>query len=154
MNLSINLADRLWSLLDQHFVYRLVLEMDYVDFFPSQLMGQLVMLHKRVLKRGGLTAFIGTITGMSECLAHLSLGSGLASFFVPQRSDAWRRSWRGFEMLDIGSEVSRAIILALVARLSAKVATCAGHTSFQVWVSLSVCHRIARRGEIRVVPHQ
>lgn len=60
-----NLADRLWSLLNQHFVYRLVLEMDYVDFLPSHLMGQLVMLHKRVLKQGGALR----LSGLSrECI--------------------------------------------------------------------------------------
>lgn len=63
-----NLADRLWGLLNQHFVYRLVLEMEYVDFLPSQLMGQLVMLHKRVLKHGGALR----LSGLSEeCLQAL-----------------------------------------------------------------------------------
>ncbi|NOZ39923.1 MAG: hypothetical protein GXP24_06830 [Planctomycetes bacterium] len=45
-----HIADRLWKLMNQQFVHRLVLEMDEVDFLPSLLMGQLVMLHKRVLQ--------------------------------------------------------------------------------------------------------
>ncbi len=65
-----NMADRLWSLLNQHFVYRLVLEMDYVDFLPSQLIGQLVMLHKRVLKHGGALRLCGL---SSECIEALHI---------------------------------------------------------------------------------
>jgi anti-anti-sigma factor len=65
-----NMADRLWSLLNQHFIYRLVLEMDYIDFLPSQLMGQLVMLHKRVLKQGGALRLCGL---SDECLQALHI---------------------------------------------------------------------------------
>ncbi|MBN1851664.1 MAG: STAS domain-containing protein [Pirellulales bacterium] len=46
-------ADRIWQILTNHFVYRLVLEMDEVDILPSHLMGQLVMLQKRVLQNDG-----------------------------------------------------------------------------------------------------
>lgn len=64
------IADRLWALLNQHFIYRLVLEMDYVDFLPSQLMGQLVMLHKRILKHGGALRLCGL---SDECLEALHI---------------------------------------------------------------------------------
>ena len=47
------MADRLWSILNNHFTYRLVLEMDEVAIMPSHLMGQLVMLQKRVLQHDG-----------------------------------------------------------------------------------------------------
>lgn len=47
------MADRVWSILNTHFVYRLVLEMDEIEILPSHLMGQLVMLQKRVLQHDG-----------------------------------------------------------------------------------------------------
>lgn len=65
-----HMADRLWALLNQHFIYRIVLEMDYVDFLPSQLMGQLVMLHKRVLRNGGALRLCGL---SDECLQALHI---------------------------------------------------------------------------------
>ncbi|HMO85554.1 MAG TPA: hypothetical protein PKC18_11620, partial [Lacipirellulaceae bacterium] len=54
-----DMADQLWKLADRHFVYRLVLEMDQLDTFPSRLMGQLVTLHKRVLQRQGALRLCG-----------------------------------------------------------------------------------------------
>ena len=48
-----HLADHLWATMDQHFIYRVVLEMQEVDFLPSRMMGQLVMLQKRILQQGG-----------------------------------------------------------------------------------------------------
>ncbi|MAT69978.1 MAG: hypothetical protein CMJ58_10700 [Planctomycetaceae bacterium] len=47
-------AEKLLSVADKHFIYRMVLEMDEVDFIPSRLIGQLVMLQKRVLQRHGM----------------------------------------------------------------------------------------------------
>ena len=47
------IADRVWQILSKHFVYRLVLEMDEVEILSSHLMGQLIMLQKRVLQHGG-----------------------------------------------------------------------------------------------------
>lgn len=48
------LADHLWELLEGHFTYRIVLDMRHVTLVNSTLIGQLVMLHKRVHTRGGM----------------------------------------------------------------------------------------------------
>ncbi|MBX3432024.1 MAG: hypothetical protein KF847_01625 [Pirellulales bacterium] len=48
-----DVADKLWSLADRHFIYRMVLELDELEVIPSRLIGQLVMLQKRVLQRNG-----------------------------------------------------------------------------------------------------
>lgn len=53
------LADRLWSMLERHFVYRLVLDLDQVQLLDSALLGQLVALYKRVHQRGGLMRLCG-----------------------------------------------------------------------------------------------
>ena len=62
------LADQLWSLLDQAFTYRLVLEMDEVRMLPSQLIGQLVLLHKRICLRGGMMRLSGLSAGNQQVL--------------------------------------------------------------------------------------
>ena len=81
-----DLADRLWSLLSRHFIYRLVLEMDEVDFLPSQLMGQLVMLQKRVLQHGGALRLCGLTASCAQALHFCRLDQALPSFHC--REDA------------------------------------------------------------------
>ncbi len=74
------LADRLWSLLDQHFIYRLVLEMDDVDFLPSRMMGQLIMLQKRVMQHDGALRLCGVSPSCAEALHLCRLDRALPSY--------------------------------------------------------------------------
>jgi hypothetical protein len=53
------LADEVWALLERHFVYRLVLELDEIELVNSFLLGQLVVLHKRLRERGGMLRLSG-----------------------------------------------------------------------------------------------
>lgn len=53
------LADEIWSLLERHFVYRLVLELDEIDLLHSYLLGQLVLLDKRVREHDGIMRLCG-----------------------------------------------------------------------------------------------
>lgn len=75
-----DLADRLWMLLERHFVYRLVLEMDEVELLSSRLIGQLVMLQKRVLQHDGALRLCGLSPACSEALHHCRLDQALPSF--------------------------------------------------------------------------
>jgi len=63
-----DLAGRLWSLLDRHFTYRLVLELEEVQVLRSALIGQLVMLHKRVCVHGGMVRLCGLSASNQEAL--------------------------------------------------------------------------------------
>ena len=83
-------AERLWVLLNKHFVYRLVLEMDEVDFLPSMLMGQLVMLQKRVLQHDGALRLCGLSPECEQALHFCRLDHTLAHFET--RADAVRGS--------------------------------------------------------------
>lgn len=74
------LADKLWEILDQHFIYRLVLEMDEVDFLPSRLMGQLVMLQKRVMQNDGALRLCGLSPRCVEALHLCRLDRALPSY--------------------------------------------------------------------------
>lgn len=82
------IADRLWKLLDQHFIHRLVLEMDDVDFMPSMLIGQLVMLHKRILQHDGAFRLCGLSKQCEEALHICRLDQALPHFTC--REDAVR----------------------------------------------------------------
>ena len=53
------LAETLWSLLEQHFTYRLVLECNSLLLLHTMLLGQLVLLHKRICVHGGLLRLSG-----------------------------------------------------------------------------------------------
>ncbi len=62
------LADELWSLLQRHFVYRLVLDLDEVGLLHSYLLGQLVVLHKRVRDHEGVMRLCGVSPYNQEVL--------------------------------------------------------------------------------------
>jgi len=83
-----DLADRLLSLLDKHFIYRLVLEMDEVEILPSLLIGQLIMLHKRILHHDGALRLCGLSHSCAEALHFCRLDQALPSFKC--REDAVR----------------------------------------------------------------
>lgn len=53
------LAERVWSLLEQSFTYRLVLELDQVPILQSYLIAQLVLLAKRIHTHGGILRLCG-----------------------------------------------------------------------------------------------
>ncbi len=53
------LADALWELLQRHFTYRLVLELDRVDVLNSHLIGQLVRLYKLICEHDGVMRLCG-----------------------------------------------------------------------------------------------
>ena len=53
------LAERVWHLLQQHFTYRLVLELDEVQVLNSCLIGELLQLHRRIEEHGGVMRLCG-----------------------------------------------------------------------------------------------
>jgi anti-anti-sigma factor len=57
-----DLANRIWKVLEQQFTYRLVLELDDLDILRSYVLGQLVVLHKRIHEHGGMLR----LSGLSE----------------------------------------------------------------------------------------
>jgi anti-anti-sigma factor len=57
------LADSLWRLLEQHFTYRLVLELDEVEVLDSELIGQLNRLYRRIEEHDGVMR----LCGLSAC---------------------------------------------------------------------------------------
>ena len=89
-------ADKLWSLADRHFTYRLVLEMNDVDMIPSRLMGQLVMLQKRVLQRDGALRLVGLKGDCEQALHFCRLDQALPSYDCREDAVMGRRRPRAF----------------------------------------------------------
>lgn len=73
-------ADQLWQMMQQHFVNRLVLEMDQVPLLSSDLIGQLVMLHKRIVMHGGLLRLAGLSRGNEDVLRMSRLDGRFPSY--------------------------------------------------------------------------
>jgi anti-anti-sigma factor len=62
------LAEKVWELMQQQFRSRVVLEMDGLPTISSYVIGQLVLLHKRVTTQGGLIRLCGLSQGAYEVL--------------------------------------------------------------------------------------
>ncbi len=54
-----DLAETIWQILEQHFVFRVILELDEVRLVDSRLLGQLLKLVRRIQNRGGLLRLCG-----------------------------------------------------------------------------------------------
>ena len=54
-----SMAESIWSVVQQHFVYRVVLECDQLTMLNSGLIAQLVGLHRRLQKQGGILRLCG-----------------------------------------------------------------------------------------------
>jgi len=80
------LANRIWSVLEQSFVYRLVLELDAVDHLHSSIIAQLVLLSKRIHSHGGLLRLCG-LTPVNQQVIHTCRLDGCLPNY-DSRSDA------------------------------------------------------------------
>lgn len=59
---EVEFAEAIWERMQQQFCHRVVLEMEQIPLLRSWLIGQLVLLHKRVTSQDGLMR----ISGMSD----------------------------------------------------------------------------------------
>jgi anti-anti-sigma factor len=65
------LAEVIWQALEQQFLQRVVIEMEQVEYLRSVLIGQIVLLHKRITSHGGLLRLSGMSPRQIEVL-HIS----------------------------------------------------------------------------------
>ena len=66
------LAESVWAVLEQHFIYRVVLELDEIALLHSSVIGQLVLLSKRIHSHGGLVRLCGVSETNREVLLGLT----------------------------------------------------------------------------------
>jgi anti-anti-sigma regulatory factor len=74
------LADELWSLLECHFTYRLVLDLSEIDLVDRRLLGQLVALRRKILRHGGLMRLCGVSPSNQDILERQGLGDRFPSY--------------------------------------------------------------------------
>jgi anti-anti-sigma regulatory factor len=75
-----SLAEAVWSLLEQHLVHRLVLEMDQIRVFDDDLVDQLIGLHERVSNHGGLMRICGLSPYNRQLLLRMRLDDKLIPY--------------------------------------------------------------------------
>jgi anti-anti-sigma factor len=83
---EIPLADAVHALLEQHFTHRVVVELDDMPVLFSQIIGELVLLQKRVHSDGGLLRLCGVSEAAKQALQTTRLTGVLPCF--PDRSAA------------------------------------------------------------------
>ena len=77
---EIPLAEHVWALMEQHFVNRVVLEFDDTPVLYSRLIGELVLLQKRITTNGGLIRLCGLNQAGQASLRACRLETQLPSF--------------------------------------------------------------------------
>jgi anti-anti-sigma regulatory factor len=76
----LKLAEGLWSILSKHFTYRLVLEMHEIERLPSELIGELAALQKRIEMHGGTLRLCGLSEICQEALNKCRLSGRLRNY--------------------------------------------------------------------------
>ena len=74
------LADQVWALLDRALTYRLVLEMDEIDVLRSLLIGQLVLLQKRIRRHGGMLRLSGVSADNRQVIESCSMADRFPAY--------------------------------------------------------------------------
>jgi anti-anti-sigma factor len=62
-------AEPIWSIVEQYRVHRVVLELDLLHYMPSYLIGQFLMLFKRLHTHGGMLRLCG-LSANNEAVIH------------------------------------------------------------------------------------
>jgi len=76
----VEFAEQVWSLVEQSFTHRLVLELENVQFLTSHLIGQLVYLQKRLHGHDGILRISGLSDRNQEVLEICRLGGCLPCY--------------------------------------------------------------------------
>ncbi|HUY92404.1 MAG TPA: STAS domain-containing protein [Pirellulales bacterium] len=88
------LADLISSLSNQHFTYRLVLDCDEVGLLDSALMGQLLLLERRMRDQGGLLRLCGLSEASQQALHQCRLDGRLPHFATRTQAILGHRVYR------------------------------------------------------------
>ena len=75
-----SLAEQVWGLLEQNFTNRLVLELDEIRYLSSSIIGQLVLLYKRIHTHQGMMRICGLSPRNEAVLALCRLGPMMPNY--------------------------------------------------------------------------
>ena len=74
------LAERIWDLLNRHFIYRVVLDLGPKCVLNSGLVGQLIVLANRISSHDGMLRLCGLTAHNRRVLAHCQLDDCLPTY--------------------------------------------------------------------------
>ena len=77
---SPSLAERIWSVAEQHSTYRFVIELNEQLLLTSALIGQLVLVHKRSHQKGGVTRLCGLSPDMYQVIETMRLADRFPNY--------------------------------------------------------------------------
>jgi anti-anti-sigma factor len=77
---GMELAELIWQTMQQHFAKRVVLELQDIPRLHSRLIGQLVLLHKRIHSSGGTLRICGLNPANEEVLKIARLHNHLPNY--------------------------------------------------------------------------
>jgi len=77
------LAQQLWQFCQQHFTFRLVVDLDEVALLTSYLLGQLITLENWLSQRGGVLRLCGLTARQVEVLSRCRLEKKLLVYPTP-----------------------------------------------------------------------
>lgn len=77
-----SLADGIWSVIEQHFIYRVVVECDQLGRLTSDMISQLLTLNRRIRGHGGTLRLCGLSDDNQELLRQCRIDR-----FFPRFSD-------------------------------------------------------------------
>ena len=77
---AVPLAEQLWRLLEQHFTYRLVLELDDVPMLSDYLIEQLTQLYRQIEAHDGVLRLCGLSARSRQSLHACHLGDRLPPY--------------------------------------------------------------------------
>ena len=80
------LAERVWSIAEEHHKFRVVMEFDEGILLTSHLVGQLVLLHKRLHQRSGVLRICGLTKTNYQVLEIMRLHTRFPNYLT--REDA------------------------------------------------------------------
>jgi len=75
-----DIAIKIWQAVEQHFAQHVVLDMSDVRMLHSYLLGQLILLHKRIHSRGGTLRICGLSAANQDALKVSRLDSLLPNY--------------------------------------------------------------------------
>lgn len=87
-----HLAEMLWALVEQHFIYRVVLEFGATNLLTSTLVGQLLSVERKLHEHGGTLRLCGLSEHNQQTLKQCRLDARLPHFH--DRSQAVLGRWR------------------------------------------------------------
>lgn len=83
---ALPLSDQIWTMVENHLTYRVVLELDQIQVLNSRLIGQLIRLYQRIREHDGLLRICGLSPYNRRVLHQCALDDRFRDYETPQEA--------------------------------------------------------------------